>query len=56
VTPSGEFALICHRGETGKTGYTVEFIYWPSLEEAEQARDELAPCSAKCCGIHTVVP
>lgn len=50
---ASRFALICY-GDSGRKP-TVEWTYWASRAEAEQALAELTPCSAACAGIHTIV-
>lgn len=47
-------ALVCYRGESG--GFTAEFTYWDSVEEARQAEVELGhPCGPLCGETHSVV-
>ncbi|MGH3556424.1 hypothetical protein [Mycobacterium sp.] len=54
MTPR-RFALICHRIGDGKAAPSIEWTYWASRQQAEQARDELTPCGPRCAGFHTVV-
>jgi hypothetical protein len=46
---------VCYR-EGGANGLpSIEFTYWDTREQAEQALAELTPCSRRCVGIHSAV-
>lgn len=54
VTPVAPFALICYHNPD-ISGRSIEVTRWGTRAEAEQASAELAPCSPKCVGVHTIV-
>ncbi len=53
VAPASRYVLVCHRGD-GKAGPSAEFTYWSTRQQAAEALAVLTPCSARCCGAHTI--
>ena len=49
------FALICHSDPDAVAVPRVEFTYWDTRAQAQQALAELTPCGWRCVGVHTVV-
>jgi hypothetical protein len=49
------YALICHHDPDVPAVPRVEFTYWGTRAQAQQALDELTPCGRRCVGVHTIV-
>jgi hypothetical protein len=52
AAPGRQFALLCYYRTAGGD-VRVEWTYWPTREQAEEAERELTPCGPRCIGVHS---